>query len=463
MTPRGTVLVVDDDAAVGEIVGSLLEQEGFEAEWAASGEVALSRVERRHFDLVVSDLRMPGIDGLRLLEALSQSHPDLPVVMLTAHGTIPLAVEAMRAGAAEFVLKPFDRQELLYVVCKLVEAARLRAAAGPPARPAANAMLGASPALDEVRRTIARAAASRATVLIRGESGTGKELVARAVHEQSPRRAAPLIKLTCAALPEGLLESELFGYEKGAFTGAAAQKPGRVELAQGGTLFLDEVGDISPGLQVKLLRLLQDRQFERVGGTRTIYADVRFVAATHRDLELMMGDGRFREDLFWRLNVIPIVLPALRTRGHVDIRLLAGSFCAEIGRENGRVDAHIEPDALELLCAEPWPGNIRQLQNFVERLVILSDGPAITAEQVRRELGNPAMITSSASAGSADAAGSGPQDRSQSLQAARTAAEREALLEALRRAGENRTKAARLLNISRRSLHYKLKQHGLGE
>jgi DNA-binding NtrC family response regulator len=463
MTPRGAVLVVDDDAAVGEILVSLLEQDGFEAEWVASGELALARIERREFELVVSDLRMPGMDGLRLVEELGKRHPDLPVVMLTAHGTIPLAVEAMKAGAAEFVLKPFDRQEILYVVRKLIEALRRRASEEPPARRSSHDMLGASPALAAVRQTIGRAAASRATVLIRGESGTGKELVARAVHAESPRRAAPLIKLTCAALPEGLLESELFGYEKGAFTGAAAQKPGRVELAQGGTLFLDEVGDISLALQVKLLRLLQDRQFERVGGTQTIDADVRFVAATHRDLEVMLADGRFREDLFWRLNVIPIVLPSLRERGAADIRVLAHHFCAEIGQENGRPDAQLEPAALELLCAEPWPGNVRQLQNFIERLVVLSDGPIIAAEQVRRELGPAVATAPPASPAADDPAATGPERGSSSLQAARGAAERDALLEALRRAGENRTKAARLLGISRRSLQYKLKQHGVGE
>lgn len=295
---RGTVLLVDDDPAVAKVLGALLTQAGLTTHAARDGQEALALLASKPVDVVVSDVRMPGMDGLQVLAEVARGWPDVPVILLTAHGTVPLAVEAMKAGAADFVLKPFDREEILFTVRK----ALLRAQgeeARQQVRPTGG-FIGRSRAMADVQAVLAKAAAGTATVLLRGESGTGKELAAKAVHDASPRRDGPFVKLHCAALPDTLLESELFGYEKGAFTGAATRKPGRVELAHGGTLFLDEVGDISPAVQVKLLRVIQERELERLGGTQTVKVDVRFVAATHQPLEERVKEGRFREDLFYR-------------------------------------------------------------------------------------------------------------------------------------------------------------------
>jgi two-component system response regulator AtoC len=302
-----------------------------------------------------------------------------------------------------------------------------------------------------------RAARGTATVLIRGESGTGKELVARALHEGSPRRAGPFVKLHCAALPDSLLESELFGYEKGAFTGASTRKPGRIELADGGTLFLDEIGEIPLGMQVKLLRVIQEREFERLGGHDTIHVDVRFLAATHRDLEALVARGQFREDLFYRLNVVPLRLPPLRDRAG-DVALLARHFCAAHARANHRPDLALADDVVRLLAAQPWPGNVRQLENFIERLVVLTEGPSISTDDVLRELA--AELPRAATDGAADA---GPPGAASdlTLDERQRRSERAGLEAALARAGNNRTLAARLLGVSRRTLYTKLEEHGL--
>jgi two-component system response regulator AtoC len=456
-SPRGHVLLVDDDPAVGKVLGALLAQAGIEAHHVLSGQAALDALGSRPVDVVITDMRMPGMDGMQLLEQISARWPDIPTIILTAHGTVPLAVDAMKKGAADFVLKPFDREEILYSVRKALTKVE-REAQAPPGAP--GAFVGSSPAMREVYELIRKAAAGNATVLLRGESGTGKELAARAVHEQSPRKPAPFVKVHCAALPDSLLESELFGYEKGAFTGAASRKPGRVELAQGGTLFLDEIGDITLQIQVKLLRLLQDREYERLGGTETLKADVRFIAATHRPLEQMIQKNEFREDLFYRLNVVPIVLPTLRQRPE-DIEPLAVHFCKTLGQANGKPTAALERPALELILMQAWPGNVRQLQNFIERLVVLSETPdgVIRAEDVQRELtrtGGLGVLPDAAQAAQGlGAAAAGTLDEK------RKGAEREALLDALKRAGDNRTLAARLLGVSRRTLYNKLEEHGL--
>jgi two-component system response regulator AtoC len=316
----------------------------------------------------------------------------------------------------------------------------------------------------EVEALLARAAASPATVLLRGESGTGKELAAQAVHEGSPRKTGPLVKLHCAALPESLLESELFGHEKGAFTGAVQRKPGRVELAHGGTLFLDEIGELPLSVQVKLLRVLQEKTFERLGGTQTQSVDVRFVAATHRPLEEMVARGEFREDLFYRLNVVPVWLPPLRARPE-DIAPLARHFLALHAKANGRSAMSLAPDAVALLEAQPWPGNVRQLQNFLERLVVLSDGPVLEAADLERELARQPGLAPPAPPPPAlplAPAAARPEAGGSTLEAQRRDTERGALEDALRRAGNNRTLAARLLGVSRRTLYNKLEEHGLG-
>ncbi len=446
-----TLLVVDDDPAVSRILCALLEQEGKEAVHVGSAEAGLAKLESQPVDVVITDLKMPGMDGMAFLETVRRRWPDIPVLMLTAHGTVPLAVEAMRHGAADFILKPFDRDELLFAVKKAL-AARPKEAPPPRLEPAdTEGFVGAGPAMEAVRETLARAARGMATVLIRGETGTGKEVAARALHRASPRRDGPFVKVHCGALPDTLLESELFGYEKGAFTGATHRKPGRVDLAQGGTLFLDEIGDASPVIQLKLLRLLQDREYERLGGTETLKADVRFVAATHRDLESLVASGAFREDLFYRLNVVPIFLPPLRDRPG-EVRVLAQHFCGHFAAANERPEMHLSDEALALLEAQPWPGNVRELENFVERLVVLSDGPEIGAADVRRELERRPPVSAAVSeAGAADG----------TLEARRKEGEKEAILEALRRAGNNKTLAARILGVSRRTLYNKLAQYGI--
>jgi two-component system response regulator AtoC len=454
MKPAGSVLVVDDDEAVGTVLVALLEQAGMTASHVPNGEAALRSLEGAPADVVVTDLRMPGMGGMSLLAKIAERWPDVPVVVLTAHGTVPLAVEAMRAGAADFLLKPFDRDQIVFVVRKvMLEAAHV--ASGPAALPTSSpSVVSDSPAAREALALIARAAKSTATVLIRGESGTGKELAARAVHEQSPRHAGPFVVIHCAALPDALLESELFGYEKGAFTGAACRKPGRIELADGGTLFLDEIGDVPPNTQVKLLRVLQERSFERLGGTQSVKVDVRIVAATHRDLDAMVREGTFREDLYYRLAVVPIHLPPLRERPE-DVSPLVESFVLRLGAANGKPSMSIDPAAVARLRAEPWPGNIRQLQNFVERLVVLSEGERIQLADVERELARSEAIRRPTSSIPAAPAGSTLEDR-------RRQVERQALEEALQRVQGNRTMAARILGVSRRTLYNMLAEHGLG-
>ena len=453
---RGTVLVVDDDVAVGKVLGALLTQAGLRVHTATGGAQALELLGRQPIDVVVSDVRMPGMDGLQLLAEVQRSWPEVPVLLLTAHGTVPLAVEAMKAGAADFVLKPFDRDELLFSVRKALARAERQSAGPPPVR--TGAFVGQSRAMAEVEALLAAARASQATVLLRGESGTGKELAAQAVHEGSSRKAGPLVKLHCAALPESLLESELFGHEKGAFTGAAQRKPGRVELAHGGTLFLDEIGELPLSVQVKLLRVLQEKTFERLGGTQTQSVDVRFVAATHRPLEEMVKRGEFREDLFYRLNVVPVWLPPLRERPE-DIAPLARHFLALHAKANGRAPMGLAPDAVALLTQQPWPGNVRQLQNLLERLVVLSESPTLTAAELARELARQPGVVPSSAHGAAPARG---EASGTTLDSQKRDAERSALQDALSRAGNNRTLAARLLGVSRRTLYNKLEEHGLG-
>jgi DNA-binding NtrC family response regulator len=451
---QGTVLVVDDDADLGKVLVALLAAQGYAGEHVVSGAQALARIEARPFDAVLTDLRMPGMDGMAVLGEVRRRWPALPVILLTAHGSVPAAVEAMRAGAVDFMLKPFVPEELAFVVGKALAATRRERDVVPPA-PADGAidLVGESSAMREVFARVSKAAAGTATVLIRGETGTGKELIAQRLHEESARKGGPFIKVNCGALADTLLESELFGHEKGAFTGAAGRKPGRVELAHKGTLFLDEIGDVTPAMQVKLLRVLQEREIERLGGTQTIKVDVRFVAATHRDLEAMVGAGQFREDLFFRLNVVPIQLPPLRERKG-DVARLARKFCTALGQANGRPQIAFDDEALAALALQPWPGNVRQLQNLVERLVILADSDVLGRADVERELGRPALEGSTSPPG-ADA------DEDASLPAQVRTAEKDALVTALARTNGNKTRAARLLGVSLRTLYNKLSAHGL--
>jgi DNA-binding NtrC family response regulator len=450
---RARVLVVDDDVDLGKVLAALLAKAGYDSQHSSSGRDAVARMEAGPVDVVLTDLRMPDMDGMTLLKDISRRWPAVPVILLTAHGSVPAAVEAMKAGAVDFLLKPFVPDELAFVVSKALAATR-REREATPAAPVEGRVdaIGESRAMHDVQARIEKAAAGTATVLVRGETGTGKELVARALHEASPRKSGPFIKVNCGALAETLLESELFGHEKGAFTGAATRKPGRVELAHKGTLFLDEIGDVAASMQVKLLRVLQEREIERVGGSQTIKVDVRFVAATHRDLEAMVAAGQFREDLFFRLNVVPIHLPPLRERAG-DIERLATRFCGTFGQANARPDIALDAAALQRLAAQPWPGNVRQLQNLVERLVVLADSDVISGADVDRELGRaPLGSSSSSSPRPADDASLPERVRS---------AEKEALLAALARTKGNKTLAARLLGVSLRTLYNKLGAHGL--
>jgi DNA-binding NtrC family response regulator len=390
---------------------------------------------------------------MAVLEALGRVSPETAVVMLTAHGGVHDAVQAMKLGAADFMQKPFDRDELLFVIGK---AARRRADVVDARR---GRMLGDAPVMREVYDTIDKASRSKATVMIRGESGTGKELVAEAIHAASPRAAGPFVRVHCAALPDHLLESELFGYEKGAFTGAAARKPGRFELADGGTMLLDEIGDVSPATQVKLLRVLQQREIERLGGTRPVPVDVRVVVATHRSLETMVARGEFREDLFYRLNVIPIWLPPLRERVG-DIPTLARAFLAEAVREHGLEARAWDEGGLDALGRHDWPGNIRQLRNVVERLAVMADGPVVGAREVLRELGRDRVVAAP-DAGVAAAVAAVGEGATDPMRVQREQAELQAIRTTLDRCGGNRTTAARLLGVSRRTLYNRLERFGM--
>jgi DNA-binding NtrC family response regulator len=439
-------LVVDDDTAVASVLRDLLEQAGVEACVESSARGAMQLLDKRDFDCVITDLRMPGLSGMELVSRLCETWPDTHVVVLTAHGSIATAVEAMQRGAADFLTKPFERDDLLQLVSK-VRQGRRPSSAPPRARRAGEVdLLGDSVAVTQLREVVRKAAASSATVLITGETGTGKEVVARAIHLASARSDGPLVTVQCAALPDALLESELFGYEKGAFTGAHTAKPGRVALAQHGTLFLDEIGDVSSAVQVKLLRLLQEREYDALGGVAPRRANVRFMAATHRKLEAEVAKDSFREDLYYRLNVLPVRVPPLRERSD-DIALLAEHFrataCAEYATEVSFSD-----EAVTALSRHAWPGNVRELKNLVERLVVLSSESVVDARCLIQAL---------------DQSEPGVGDSSQPRRLDKTPLGREDLLQVLRRSGNNRSLAARLLGVSRRTLYNRLAEFGITE
>jgi two-component system response regulator AtoC len=440
-----TILVVDDEAAMGDVLVRQLSQVGYAARAVTSGPDALAALASTDVDLVITDFKMPGMDGLALLAEMSRAAPDVPAIMLTGHGNVQRAVDAMKAGAKEFLMKPHDRNELVAIVGRVLDTF-VRGHQRPPSRPTARQAVAESAAMRECRETMTRAARSMATVLLRGESGAGKEVAARTIHDESGR-AGPFEPIHCSAIPDNLLESELFGYARAAFTGAVKDKPGRVELAAGGTLFFDEIGDVSPAVQVKLLRLLAEKEYQRLGGTRAERADVRFIAATHRNLEEMVEAGTFREDLFYRLNIIPIRIPALRDRRD-DILPLARRFCQTAAEENKK-DIALSEAAIAILREQPWRGNVRELQAFVERLVVFSDGASIKESDVQRELARePLRATSGGANGH-------PSD---SLRASVNEAKRQKVLEALSGARGNKSAAARLLGIDRRTLYNMIKE-----
>jgi two-component system response regulator AtoC len=459
------VLIVDDENNIRRVLAAMLKRDGYEVTTAADGEQAQVAMHRAQIDVVVTDLVMPRMGGLDLLRHCAAVHPDVPVIMITAHGTVDTAVEAMKAGAFDYITKPFEQEELRKVIAK---AARARVLAGQHVHPPAvdgerPPLVGQSPSMRAVYDVIARVADSPSTVLITGESGTGKELVAQALHRGSSRRTQPLIKVNCAAIPKDLVESELFGYEKGAFTGAVGSKPGRFELADGGTLFLDEIGEIPLEMQVKLLRALQESEFERVGGIKTLRVDVRLIAATNRNLEALLADGRFRDDLFYRLNVVPIALPALRDRRE-DIPLLIQHFTEKYNRRLGKKVERVDEGALEILTAYAWPGNIRELENVMERSVLFADGPLVTVAQLPETLRErvPGAATPVAAVGAlgAMAAPSGASMKD-IVRHAQAELEKTLISRALEETNGNVTRAAKRLQISRKSLQVKMKELGL--
>jgi two-component system, NtrC family, response regulator AtoC len=451
---RKHILIVDDEPSIRKVLGAHLRRDGYDVTAAASGVEAIEILQEEGADLVITDLRMPGMDGLELLRWVKQSYPGLPVIMLTAHGTVDSAVEALKRGAQDYLTKPFDQDELKLVILKaLAQEEKSRRSFKSDEAPK-DAIVGDTPSMRAVFTLIEKVASSPSTVLLTGESGTGKELVARAIHHSSERREAPFITLNCGAIPENLFESELFGHERGAFTGAVTSKPGRFEIADGGTLFLDEIAELPKDLQVKLLRVLQDQTFERVGGLKTIRVDVRLVAATNSDLRQAVAGGAFREDLFYRLNVVPIVLPPLRERAD-DIPLLAQHFLQKFNR---RLDKHVQGisgEAMAVLQAAPWPGNIRELENLIERAVLLSDGGTLGVDDFPGvEGGGPSLPTEEGS----DALGLKEYVR---VHTARL--ERARIKKALAQEEGNVTRASRLLGISRKSLQTKMKEYGLRE
>jgi len=446
---RFKVLVADDEKNIREGLAEALAQDGYGTALAQDGEEAMSLVERGDVDLVITDLRMPRKGGGEVLKEVVGRYPGIPVIVLTGHGTIEDAVSAMRLGAFDFVTKPINLDHLGLLVKRALESRELarknlELEAEVMAQRRASSIIGSSPEMKKVLDLVRRVSSTKASVLVTGESGVGKELVADAIHNLSPRAEFPFVKVHCAALAESLLESELFGHEKGAFTGAQGRKRGRFELADKGTLFLDEIGEINQNVQIKILRVLQERKFERVGGEETIEADVRIVAATNRDLKEEIKKGSFREDLYYRLNVVNIHVPPLRERRD-DIPVLAMAFLREFAEENGKRIEGLEPKARRALYDYPWPGNVRELRNSIESAVVMSSGPLVGLEDLP-----PGIRSSGEERDVRVPVGSSLED-----------AERILIRETLAAQGGNKSRTAEILGIGRKTLYQKLEEYGL--
>ncbi|WP_027176099.1 MAG: sigma-54-dependent transcriptional regulator [Desulfovibrio aminophilus] len=464
------ILIVDDDLHLRQSFEKLLAGEGHTVRAAASGEAGLRMVEERSPDLVVMDVRMPGMDGLTAFQAMRKVDPKLQAIIMTAFGTTETAIEATKMGAFDYVLKPFDIPDILDLIRRALEAGALmrgRVGLGPSVEAErGEALVGTGKAMNEVYKAIGRAAPTDALVLIRGESGTGKELVARAVYQHSLRADRPFLVINCVAIPETLLESELFGYEKGAFTGASARRVGKIEQANRGTVFLDEIGDMPLVIQAKILRLLQEKKIERLGGREPIPVDVRIIAATNRDLEAAVSEGRFREDLYYRLKVVTLNLPPLRERRE-DIPLLADYFLARFSRDMDMPNPGLTPEAVEALASHPWPGNVRELGNTLHKALIFSRGAPLTREDVFTAVGGSCAGTASAESEGGETLASFVR-RTLTEKAGENAFDqlmdhvgRLVIREALEITGGNRTRAARLLGLSRPTLLARIEKYGL--
>jgi DNA-binding NtrC family response regulator len=455
MKNMATILIVEDESKMLRLLELSLAEEGFATRSASNAEAGLKVFGQEPIDLVVTDLKLPGMNGLDFLQAIKRVNAATPVVVMTAYGTVETAVEAMKAGASDYVLKPFSLEEIKLIVHKELDVHRLREenrnlreALGQ--RYEFKNIIARSPKMQEVLAVVERVAPSNSTVLLGGESGVGKDLIARAIHQHSRRAAGPFIKINSTAIPENLLESELFGYEKGAFTGAGTSKPGKFELADKGTIFLDEIGDVPAATQVKLLRVLQEREFERLGGVKTLKVDVRVVAATNQDLRAALEQGTFREDLFYRLNVVPISIPPLREHKE-DIPYLADYFIARFARDAGKSITGITATAQKMLMEFHWPGNVRELENIIERAVALTTVSVLDVADIRLDNAPPSATT--------PVGGSGAPfpPEGQTLEQF----EDEIIKEALRRANGNKSQAARLLGLSRNALRYRLTKIGV--
>jgi len=455
MKRRDTVLVVDDDTAHRTMLKTLLSGWGYDVSEADDGEAAVEAVHRRPFDLVLMDIRMVGVSGIEALEEIRNFNPAIPVILMTAYASVETAVEALKKGAYDYLTKPLDFDELKLAMARAMEHSRLkeenrllRESLGKHFD--RGNIIGRSEAMVRLLETVAQVAPSEATVLITGESGTGKEMIAGAIHFNSARREGPFVKINCAAITETLLESELFGHEKGSFTGADRRKEGKFRQAEGGTIFLDEVSEMSLAMQVKLLRVLQEREIVRVGGSDVLHVDVRVVAATNRDLIAAMQAGRFREDLYYRLNVVSLHVPPLRDRRE-DIPLLAQSFLKTFAEKNRRRIAGFTPRAMDRLLRYAWPGNVRELMNAVERAVVLTHSDYLDAEDLSPLFRDAVSEEESAADASPEVPGNLPLDE----------VEKATILKTLEQTGGNKSEAARRLGITRRTLHQKLKKYGV--
>jgi nitrogen regulation protein NR(I) len=467
MSTSGNILIIEDDAAIAITLRRVLAEEGHKVCLEKRGDGGLNRATEGSFDLVLSDIKLPGVGGLELVRQLHQSRPRLPIILMTAHGSTETAIQATQAGAFEYLLKPFEMPELLALVEKAITASRLMSGSVSigAAEPDHDAIIGKSRAMQAIYKEIGRIASKPVNVLIRGETGTGKELIARAIYQHSDRANAAFVAINCAAIPETLLESELFGHERGAFTGAESRRIGRFEQASHGTIFLDEIGDMTPGTQVKLMRVLQERSLNRLGGKETIAVDVRVIAATHRNLEDDIRIGHFREDLYYRLSVVVIALPPLRERRE-DVPELVHYFLRKHSAELQVENPSIHASAMEYLQSQPWPGNVRELENVIRKVLLLARGYTISADHVRstasqaalfREISHRTLREQSDELLAAAQRGELQDARAKLLEAA----EREIFSRAIEQADGNQAKAARWLGVSRLTMREKLIQFGL--
>jgi len=452
----GKILVVDDEINMQYVLSAMLKKEGLEVCTASDGVEALKILKDERVSVVVTDLKMPRLDGMELFAEVAKEYPNIPVIIITAYGTVATAVDALKRGAFDYITKPFDQEEIKNVVFKAIKTARLREEEmySSPDDLEKEGIMGLSSKMKEVYEAIEQVAPTKTSVIIFGETGTGKELVAGAIHRRSDRKTAPFVKINCAAIAENLVESELFGYEKGAFTGAVMTKPGKFELAHRGTLFLDEVGELPKEMQVKLLRVLQEQEFERVGGIRTIKVDVRLIAATNRDLPKDVREGRFREDLFYRLNVFPIVIPPLRERKE-DIEPLVAFFIKRFNKKLKKNIRGISPPLLKYFHNYDWPGNVRELENLIERLVLITKGEELTIEElpedlVRKFRHTPVRLSPL-----------GESPVKELIKSQKEEVERQLIVKVLEECDWNVTKAAANLGLSRKGLQLKMIKYHL--